>query len=430
MMDEFNEGFKQLNPKKKKNNQIFVPFLSGALGASLVVGLCFGVPEVKTKLLNSGEDISKVQTSTSSSSISSDLIDLVEYSKTSVAVADKVLPSIVGIKIKYTVNSIFGTSESEATGSGIIISKDGYIITNNHVVSTESSSSYYEIEKASKMTVNLYNDPTEYEATIIGTDEYTDLAVIKIDAPNLTPATFGNSDNVKVGEFAMAIGCPLGLESTVTSGIISAVNRSVSDGYGVEYNCLQTDAAINSGNSGGALVNSNGEVIGINTLKLSGTGVEGMGFAIPINSTTDVINQLIEFQTVKRPYIGISSIAVDETTSKRYNIPLGIYVYTIENDSPASKCGLQKGDIITKINGVEVKSVNELNKEKNKYDIGSTITLTIHRNGETLELPITLEETPSEEKQNASNQEIEDSLLNKNNSNQNNNNSIFDFFNR
>ncbi len=436
-MDNFNDGFKQSNFQKNNtgfSKQILTPFVSGVVGASLVLGVCFGVPNIKNKLIQPKENIAPIElnTSTSRSDISADLVDLVEYSNTSVAVAQKVLPSIVGIKIKYSVNSIFGTSEAEATGSGIIISKDGYIITNNHVVSTESSSSYYTIKEASKMTVTLYNDTKEYEATIIGTDPYTDLAVIKIDSSNLelTPATLGNSENVKVGEFAMAIGCPLGLEITVTSGIISAVNRTVSSDDGAEYNCIQTDAAINSGNSGGALVNSNGEVIGINTLKLSGTGVEGMGFAIPISSTVDVIEQLIEFKTVKRPYIGISGVPVDEDTAKRYNLPNGVYVYTVEKNSPAEAAGIQKGDVITKIGDTEVKSVNELNKARNTYKIGDTVSLTAYRDGNTTEFPVTLGETPSQEEEttNATNQEIEDSLLNKNN--KQNSGSIFDFFNR
>ena len=429
-MDDFNKEFKQSEfPKENNAKKFLVPFTSSVLGAGLVVGLCFGIPGIKNQLLDSKET-SKFQTSTSSSEISKDLIDLVEYSNTSVAVAQKVSPSIVGIKIKYSISSVFGSSEAEATGSGIIFSEDGYIITNNHVVSTESSSSYYAIEEAASMTVTLYNDSTEYEAKIIGTDEYTDLAVIKIDASDLTPATFGNSDNVHVGEFAMAIGCPLGLGSTVTSGIISAVNRTVKDSSGAEYTCIQTDAAINSGNSGGALVNSNGEVIGINTLKLSGTGVEGMGFAIPINSTTEIIEQLIEYKTVKRPYIGISSVAVDDETAKKYNLPNGVYVYTVEKNSPADKASLQKGDVITKVEGTEVKSVSELNKEKNKYKIGDTIKLSVYRNGEENEFSLHLEETPAEEETSATNQEIEDSLFNRNNkNNQQNSGSIFDFFN-
>ena len=430
-MSNSNDAFRQSEiPKKKGSGNVIVPFISGVVGASLVLGICFGVPDVKEKLLPPTTP-TNVETSTSSSEVSRDLVDLVEYSDTSVAVAQKVLPSIVGIKIKYSINSVFGSSEAEATGSGIVISEDGYILTNNHVVSSESSSYYYAIEEASKMTVNLYNDSTEYEATIIGTDEYTDLAVIKIDATNLTPAVLGNSDNVKVGEFAMAIGCPLGLDITVTSGIISAVNRTVSDGSsGTEYTCIQTDAAINSGNSGGALVNSNGEVIGINTLKLSGTGVEGMGFAIPISSTTDIIDQLIEYQTVKRPYIGISGVAVDEATAENYNLPTGVYVYSAEKDSPADKAGLQKGDIITEIEGTKVNSVNELNKVKNTYKIGDIVTLKIYRNGEEKEVKLELAETPSaeEQSQSATNQEIEDSLFNRNNKQQDNSGSIFDFF--
>ena len=157
----------------------------------------------------------------------------------------------------------------------------------------------------------------------------------------------------------MAIGNPLGMDYSVTAGIVSAVNREV-ESDGSVYYAIQTDAAINEGNSGGALVNANGEVIGINTLKLAGTGIEGVGFAIPISSTTSIVNQLIEFKTVKRPYIGISGSSVSSTISERYNVPEGIYVEEVEKDSPAEKSGLQKADIITKIEGKDVKSVNEL----------------------------------------------------------------------
>ena len=227
-------------------------------------------------------------------------------------------------------------------------------------------------------------------------------------------------------------GCPLGLEITVTSGIVSAVNRTVTSAEGSEYTCIQTDAAINSGNSGGALVNSNGEVIGINTLKLAGTGVEGMGFAIPINTTTDVIDQLIEYKTVKRPYVGISGLEIDDNTADRYDLPKGVYVYTVGKDSPAEKAGIKKGDVITKFNGTEVSSVNELNKEKNKCNIGDKATLTIYKDGEEKEIEITLEETPENVKSSATTNEIEDSLLNKNESENNNSRqkegSIFDFF--
>ena len=261
-------------PKETKKSHkgfgktIVFPFISGVVGASIVVGTCFGVPSIKNKLIGT-KSTSSISTPTSSQS-SLDIVNLANFSDTSIGVAQKVLPSIVGITVNYDVSSVFGNSTAKATGSGIIISEDGYIVTNNHVISSESSSSsYYEITKSTGITVNLYNDSTEYKATVVGSDSYTDLAVLKIDATGLTAATLGNSDDVKVGEFAMAIGNPLGMESTVTSGIVSAVNREVTASDGTTYTAIQTDAAINSGNSGGALVNANGEVIGINTLKIS-----------------------------------------------------------------------------------------------------------------------------------------------------------------
>ncbi len=375
---------------------VFIPFVSGIAGATLVIGTCFGVPSVKSKLLQtSNSGIAPVSASSSDSNKTTNLVNIANYSDTSTAVAEKVLPSVVGITVNYQISSIFGgSSKGEATGSGIIISEDGYILTNNHVISSESSS-YYAIQEATGIKINLYGDETSYDATVVGTDSYTDLAVLKIEKDGLTPATLGDSSQVKVGEFVMAVGNPLGMDYSVTGGIVSAVNREV-ESDGTVYYAIQTDAAINSGNSGGALVNANGEVIGINTLKLAGTGIEGVGFAIPISSTTSIVNQLIEFKTVKRPFIGISGSSVDKTTSERYNIPLGIYVESVEKDSPAEKAGLQKADIITKIEGKEVKSVNELNKIKYTYNIGDTVKLTIVRNNEEMEVSILLAETPEE----------------------------------
>ena len=425
-----NNEFKVSKVKKeKKPSRIVVPFISGMLGASLVIGVCFGVPGIKSKLLYSNTQLNNPNSgfiSENNNSIS--LINLTEYSNTAIAVADKVLPSVVGISVTYNVNSIFGSSESTATGSGIIISEDGYILTNNHVVATSSSSSYYQLSEATKLTVHLYNDKTEYEAKIIGTDSYSDLAVLKIEANDLKAATLGNSANVKVGEFAMAIGNPLGMDSSVTCGIVSAINREVSDNEGNTYLAIQTDAAINSGNSGGALVNANGEVIGINTLKLAGSGIEGIGFAIPISTTTEIVNQLIEFQTVKRPYIGIIGTTIDKSTIERYNFPEGVYVRTIEENSPAAQADLKTGDIITKINGETISSIEQLNRLKNTHAIGDTITLTIIRNGEEKNVDIVLAETP----ESTINEEVE---IQNNNSSENNYNyeellpSIWDFFN-
>ena len=283
-----------------------------------------------------------------------------------------------------------GTATAE--GSGIIISENGYILTNNHVINSSSTSSYYEIGQANKVTVHLYNDTTEYTATVVGTDEETDLAVIKIDKEGLTAAEIGDSDSVQVGEFSMAIGNPLGMQSSVTSGIISALNRDVTDSDGKTFKLIQTDAAINSGNSGGALVNSQGQVIGVNTLKVSATGVEGMGFAIPINSAKPIYEQLIQYNKVKRPYIGIAGRDLDETTAKRNNLVVGIYVASVDEYSAAEKAGIKAGDVIIKADGQSIKTMTELNNIKNTHSIGDTMTVTVNRNGQEKELTLTLQE--------------------------------------
>lgn len=249
-------------------------------------------------------------------------------------------------------------------------------------------------KKANKVTVKLYNDDTEYTGKIIGTDSQTDLAVIKIDKDGLTVAELGDSSSVQVGEFAMAIGSPLGLDNSVTAGIISAVNRDVTDSDGNKYTAIQTDAAINSGNSGGALVNSKGQVIGVNTLKLSGTGVEGVGFAIPINSTKSIYEQLIQYSKVKRPYIGIGGIDLDENTAKANNLVVGVYIKTIEDFSAGEKAGLKVGDVIIEADGTKITTMDELNDIKNKKQIGDTITLKIYRDGKEKSVTITLQERP------------------------------------
>lgn len=397
----YNDNYKNSNGSFGKS--ILLPFFSGIAGCALVIGTCFGVPSIKEKILGTTTITNTIQTSTPTGT-TTDLISLSDYSNTAVFAANTILPSIVGIQVTYTTtsNSIFGfgmptTSEATATGSGIIISEDGYIVTNNHVIDTSSSSSsysYYNITDATSIKVKLHGSDELYDAKIVGKDSQTDLAVLKIDKTGLTAAKFADSDKAAVGEFAMAVGSPLGLDTTVTTGIISAVNREV-EADGTTYVCIQTDAAINSGNSGGALVNSEGKVIGINTLKLSGSGVEGIGFAIPINSTLDVIDDLIEYNKVLRPYIGITGLDLDETTVSRYKLSaLGIYIKSVENFSPAEKAELQSGDIIIKADSKEVKTMDELNAIKNTHKIGETMTLTINRKGEEKEVTITLEEMP------------------------------------
>ena len=402
---------KTSNANFKKSNSngfgktILLPFISGIVGCSVVVGTCFGVPSIREKLLDTDEN-STVQTSISGTGSTANFVSLSNYSNTAVFAANKILPSIVGIEVTFTAtsNSFFGfgqpmTSTATATGSGIIISEDGYILTNNHVVSgsSDSSYSYYSLSDATsvkiKLNSDIYGSDATFDAQIVGQDFQTDLAVLKIDKTDLTAAEFADSSSIVVGEFAMAVGSPLGLDTTVTCGIISAVNREV-ESDGTKYVCIQTDAAINSGNSGGALVNSEGKVIGVNTLKLSGDGVEGIGFAIPINSTLDIIDDLIEHNKVLRPYIGITGIDVDEETAKQYNLVVGAYVKSIEDFSPAEKAGLKQGDDIIKADGKEIKTMDELNEIKNSHNIGDEMTLVVNRNGEEKEIKVTLGETP------------------------------------
>ena len=397
------------NDKKVKSGfgkSVVLPFCSGVIGCAVVIGTCFGVPSIRNQIIGS-ESSNLSNTSLNSNGTSSGYvsqISLSNYSDTAVYAANKILPSIVGIKLEYTVNNAMlqmfgqsGTSTATATGSGIIISEDGYILTNNHVVSSSTSNnndSFYQVSEASKLTVTLFNDSTEYEAKIVGKDEETDLAVIKIDKTGLSKAEFADSDSIKVGEFAMAVGNPIGMESSVTCGIVSAVNREVTDSDGKKYTLIQTDAAINSGNSGGALVNSEGKVIGINTLKLSGTGIEGMGFAIPINSTTDITSQLIQYSKVKRPYIGITGTDLDEQTAKTYNLVIGVYVKSVEDFSSAEKAGVKPGDVIIEADGTKITNMDDLNKIKNSHKIGDEMKIKVNREGQEKELTIKLGEQP------------------------------------
>lgn len=385
----FNSSYKEFKNSEKKFNfgfakNVLAPFLFGVIGSVTVIAVSLNVPTIKeniVKKLVSVESPNSYGDNTNTANINTQMVSLVGYSETGVGVASKVRPSIVGIEVEYSVNSIFYRNKSTATaaGSGIIISEDGYILTNNHIVNSSSTSYYYELGKANKVTVTLYNDSTKYDATIVGTDSQTDLAVIKIEKNGLKAAELGDSDAVQVGEFAMAIGNPLGLTDSVTAGIVSAVNREVSDQDGNSYVAIQTDASINSGNSGGALVNSKGQVIGVNTLKLSGTGVEGVGFAIPINSTKEIYEQLIQYNKVKRPYIGIGGYDLDEQ---------------IEDFSAGEKAGLKIGDVIVEVDGTKVTKMDELNAIKNQKQIGDTLKLKVFREGKEKEITVTLQEQP------------------------------------
>lgn len=381
---------------KKKNKKFRIPakkVLSFVLAMVIGSGVTLGVGSLYVPKLVKNE----VQKNYVSGNLKDDKVNpsmTAEQSATPVANSDKKLlsvveiakkvgPTVVGINTKTQSMSIFGRmQESEGSGSGIILTADGYIVTNNHV-----------IDGANSITVVL-SDGKEYEAKLTGADSRTDLAVIKIDAANLPYATLGNSSDLQVGELAVAIGNPLGneLAGTVTGGYISALNRSiiVDD---KEFNLIQTDAAINPGNSGGALVNNYGEVIGINSVKMSAEGVEGIGFAIPIDTAKPIIEDLKTSGYVTgRPVIGIGGRNVTQQDSVYYNIPVGIYVSQISPYSAAEKAGLQIGDVITEFNGEKVTTVDELNGKKEAYKVGDTVTLTYVRNGETRKSNLTLTE--------------------------------------
>ena len=287
----------------------------------------------------------------------------------------KARPSVVAI------STVSGWSTG--TGSGVIMTEDGTILTNAHVVSGAQS-----------ITVRVM-DGTEYEATLLGMDEKTDLAVIKIDATGLTPAEFGDSSSIVQGEIAVAIGNPLGLafEGSVTQGIISAVSREIEvDGRTMTY--IQTDAAINPGNSGGALVNGSGQVIGINSVKVSSSDVEGLGFAIPISVALPIAEQLTTYGYVTgRPSIGIGGEDVTDYMVYYYRIPRGVLVGLVTPDSGAEAGGVEVGDVIVGLNGESVSTMDELTNEKDKYSPGDTVTLTVYRSGEYVELDVVLGES-------------------------------------
>lgn len=299
-------------------------------------------------------------------------------------IAKQVGPAVVGVSTKSVTSvDMFGFPESEeGMGSGIIFNEDGYILTNYHVVNG-----------AKQITV-IFNNGTEGKeipAKLVNYNPSMDLAVIKLTENVKVPAVaeFGDSDSLQVGDPAIAIGNPLGKQflGTVTAGVISAVNREVSvDGQKQKY--IQTDAAINPGNSGGALVNTYGQVIGINTAKIGGSQIEGLGFAIPINAVKPLIDSL----TKPILKIGISALNIDEKLSKEHDIPVGVYIQQVEGFSPAEKAGLVPGDVVVKFDGKKVKTVQEINELKQKHSAGDSVEIEISRDGKDKKLTLKLTE--------------------------------------
>ncbi len=316
-------------------------------------------------------------------------------------IAEKVSPSIVGISVTNTSRSqgyfFFQQQQAQPSeGSGIIIKSDGYIMTNFHVIENALNSSG-KVSSNAKIQVILPNQKDKpYTAQLVGGDKKTDLAVLKIDGTNLPAVTLGNSDNIKVGELAVAIGNPAGLEymGSVTVGVISGLNRTIPIEDGKELKLIQTDAAINPGNSGGALLNSKGQVIGINTAKIGANGYEGLGFAIPINKAKEVTDSLMQYKYVKgRALLGIEADgSFTEDVAKQYDVPVGVLVKNVTPFSGAYKAGIQAGDIITKFKGKAVKSTEEINEIKASMKPGDIVDVEVYRDGETKTLKVTLSE--------------------------------------
>ena len=295
---------------------------------------------------------------------------------------------VVGISTEVTGVNTFGQMVTGAiSGTGFIISSDGYILTNNHVVEKA-------YEENLKVTVMLY-DGTEYEAQIVGVEgDNNDIAVLKIEATGLNAATLGNSDDMKVGESVYLVGNPLGeLTYTMTAGIISALDREIAAEQDASVNMFQLDAAVNSGNSGGPVYNSRGQVIGVVTAKYKSTGVEGLGFAIPINDAAEIADELIDHGYVSgKPYFGIMVKTMTEQYAAYYNSVPGVYVYSVDAGSCAAAAGIRQGDVITKLGDEEIKTNADLSTAKKAYKAGDKAEVTVYRGGEYLTLTVVFDE--------------------------------------
>lgn len=363
-------------PAKRNMSSSLKTFLFGFLGALVACVVVLGA----YSFINQGS---------SSVTIGSDgganITVQGEDAKLAETVAQKALPSVVNIDV-YTqdTSSMFGgiaqsnsnTYTESSLGSGVILSSDGYILTNYHV-----------IEDSDRLMVTAGGE--EYEAQVVGTDPSSDLAVLKIDAQDLTAVEIGSSSDLVVGEWVMAVGSPFGLEQSVSTGIVSAVSRSSAsltseESNAVYVNMIQTDAAINPGNSGGALVDSDGKLIGINTLIASTSGQSsGVGFAIPIDYAMNIAQQIIDGKTPSHAQLGVSLTTIDSSMAQRYGLPVdsGAYITSVVAGSGAAQAGLQQGDIITKIDDQSVTSATDLVIAVREHNPGDTVSITYNRQG-------------------------------------------------
>ena len=387
-------------PKKKKKKGGALGIIALALCCALIGGgigayvYSLIMPQQQEEPSKRGENKTQTQTTkeeaeTNTSNMLEGLregseinIEKIDTSKqlTAAEVYAKNVNSTVGITTSITTNYWGFQSTSAASGSGFIISDDGYILTNFHV-----------IENSNSITVALY-DGTEYEAELIGYDESNDIAVLKVEAENLPPVILGDSNNMNVGDPVVAIGNPLGeLTFSLTAGTVSAMGRTVTMSNGITMKLIQTDCAINSGNSGGALFNMYGEVVGITNAKYSssssGASIDNIGFAIPLNDVRSIVESLIENGYISKPYIGVTVSDVSEE-SQGYGLPAGAAVRTIAEDSPAEESGLKVGDIITSVDGKEISGSSALVDFIGDCEVGQELKLIVYRKGETKELTL------------------------------------------
>ena len=388
------------SPKVKKQHKgLGKKLLAAALAVVLVAGSC-GITallvnnhwENRTQQMNAAfnKKISELQQQINSGTtqvpIPGNAVasgDLMSPSQVYAANVD----SVVAISSTVQSSSIYGVTEGTATGSGFILTEDGYVVTNHHVVAGATSVSV------------ITHDSKEYPATIVGTEDANDIAVLKIEATGLPAVTVGSSDNLIIGDMVVAIGNPLGeLTSTQTVGYVSGKDRDVTTDGSI-MSMIQTDAAINSGNSGGPLFNMYGEVVGVTTAKYSGTSgsgatIEGIGFAIPIDDVKGMISDLIDYGYVTGAYMGITVSNTDEESASMFGLPIGAYVMSVEKGGSADRAGIQPKDIIINLGGQEVKGITTLTRALRSFKAGDTTTVTIIRSGGQMELEITLDEKP------------------------------------
>lgn len=371
-----NYGYNKKSASKGGRGTVFTVILCSVLSALIAVGCSVGV----MYSLNKNEAASGNISGSSENTVVTK-INVSDATATSVAeaVAAKAGPSVVGIRTTAAVTSFFGGSQdSTDEGSGIIYSTDGYIITNYHVISSAVESS------KSKIEVFLESDNKNgIEATVVGYNISSDLAVIKIAKTGLTAIELGDSSALKVGQYAVAIGSPGGLEfiNSVSYGIISGLNREISTSNGT-VKLIQTDAAINPGNSGGALLNTEGKLIGVNSAKLVDTSFENMGFAIPVNTVKEICDKIIARQNSPTPYIGIEiSHRYSANTLSSLGYPEGAVVNSVSSGGPAAESGIKRGDIITEFNGKTITSYTELEDAIKDTSPGSSVTVKIYRSG-------------------------------------------------